>query len=292
MNTPSTLLLKTIYGNLSFLLIFTFNLAQADVSHVIIFKDGSTKVTLIDSISADSIHYKDYDTNTFHRVSLNKVYFVYNDFQRIFYTSPSLHRRLTELEERGGYLVTHEEDTLHYHRIRFDRQMIRPMTYLYTKTDSLIPVEFLNVHFVRSDLSVMEKSVRKGFYSSLALFVSASFLEIISGWNAKTKNDPIFSMNSLLKFAAVAKDETLDLMPKITPFSIKKTGTQYSTMNLVVPISTMGWMVYDLYYDRRTHYIVPTDRMIQFPRSMGHLSLKIKIINQFNRIKSFITPNR
>ncbi len=253
---------------------FLINILFADVSHVIVFTDGSTQVSLIDSITTDSLFYQNYDTQDYQTISLKNVYFIYNDFQRLFYTSPSFHRRLDLLEERGGHLVTNLRDTLYYNRIRFDRQMIRPVAYLYTETDSLISVEFLSIHHIRSDLSIMETSVRKGFYSSLGVFATATLFDILTGWIDATKNAPLLSMDSFLHLAATTKNEGLDIAPKFTPISIDKTGTQYSSMNLLIPLSTMGWMAYDLYFDRRTHYFVPEKRTEQFPRSMNHFTLR------------------
>ncbi len=272
------------------LLVLCMNLLHADVSHVIVFTDGSTTVGLIDSMSTDSIHFRNYDSNKLDRISLKNIYFIYNDFQRLFYVSPFLNHRLDLLEERGGYLITNESDTISYHRVQFDRQMIRPMAYLYTETDSLIPVEFLSIHHIRSDLSVMENSVRNGFYSSLALFTTATVIEILSGWLNETKGESRFSMSSVKAFGASAKDESFDLVPKFKLLSIHKTGTQYSTINFTIPAATMGWMVYDLYFDRRTHYFTPFDRTDRFPRKMTYYTLKTWIKYQTDQLKQYL-PN-
>lgn len=269
------------------ILILSANLLFADVSHVIVFTDGSTTVGLIDTLSTDSIYFTNYDSNERDSCSLNKVYIIYNDFQRVFYVSSFLNHRLDLLEERGGYLVTNKQDTLSYARIRFDRQMIRPMAYLYTDTDSLISVDFLSIHHIRSDLSVMENSVRNGFYSSLTFFATVTVYDIFSTWLDQTKGDPRLSMKSMLVFANTAKDESFDLTPRFTPLFLKKTGPQYSTMNFVIPFSTMAWMGYDLYFDRRTHYFTPSDRSDRFPRDMTYFTLKSWVKHNTQRIKHF-----
>jgi len=274
------------------LLFLLITILSADVSHVIVFTDGTTQIGLIDSMTIDSLYYENYDTQADQTISLKNVYFIYNDFQRIFYTSPSFHYRLDLLEERGGHLVTNSLDSLHYARVRFDRQMIRPVAYLYTETDSLIPVEFLSIHHIRSALSIMEASVRKGFYSSLGVFATATLFEILTGWIDATKDMPFISMDSFLQLAVTTKNEGLDIAPKFTPVSINQTGTQYSSMNILIPLSTMGWMAYDLYFDKRTHYFVPDNRIERFPRSMYYFTLRRWINKYWTEAKQSVIPEK
>ena len=164
------------------LLLFTLTFSKAEVKDVIVFFDGSTAIALIDSIEFDSLKYIDRDTGDTLRIAKKEAYFVYNDFGRMFYYSPSSYLRMEFLEEYGGYIRTVNEDTIYYDRIYFDRKMIRPKVALYNENEDLpfIKLPFQDIHFVRADGSILKKSVRNGFYTSLMSFSIATVLKINS----------------------------------------------------------------------------------------------------------------
>ena len=154
-----------------FLLLF-LTFSKAEVKDVIVFFDGSTAIALVDSIEFDSLKYIDHDSGDTLRIAKKEAYFVYNDFGRMFYYSPSSYLRMEFLEEYGGYIRTVYEDTIFYDRIYFDRKMIRPEVALYQENDELpfMKLPFQDIHFVRANGSVLKKSVRNGFYTSLLSF--------------------------------------------------------------------------------------------------------------------------
>ena len=127
-------------------------LGKAEVKDVIVFFDGSSAIALVDSIEFDSLKYIDRDTGDTLRIAKKEAYFVYNDFGRMFYYSPSSYLRMDFLEEYGGYIRTVHEDTLFYDRIYFDRKMIRPQVALYQENEDL-PLQ--NYHFKIYILSVL-----------------------------------------------------------------------------------------------------------------------------------------
>ena len=49
---------------------------------------------------------------------------------------------------------------------------------------------------------------------------------------------------------------------------LSSAGQQYQSVTVILPLSTIGWMVYDLYFDKRTHYFRPLIREDSFPHSM------------------------
>ena len=110
-------------------------LVKAEVKDVIVFFDGSSAIALVDSIEFDSLKYIDRDTGDTLRIAKKEAYFLYNDFGRMFYYSPSSYLRMDFLEEYGGYIRTVPEDTLFYDRIYFDRKMIRPQVALYQENE-------------------------------------------------------------------------------------------------------------------------------------------------------------
>ena len=254
------------------LLLLLPSLGKAEVSNIIVFFDGSTAITLIDSVEFDSLKYIDRDSGDTLRIAKKKAYFVYNDFGRMFYYSPSSYLRMKFLEEYGGFVRMVDGNTIFYDQILFDKKMIRPHVALYQKGDDLpfTKVPFQDIHFVRADGSVLRKSVRNGFYTSIGSFTVSMLLQIYSK----------FSTSGQLIKAVVNGVNTI--MPGFPP---EKTGSQYHSLTFFTPAATMAWMMIDLIFDRRTQYFRPLEREKEYPRSMYKFSIKVIFNRQIEKIQ-------
>ena len=254
-----------------FLLLF-LTFSKAEVKDVIVFFDGSTAIALVDSIEFDSLKYIDRDNGDTLRIAKKEAYFVYNDFGRMFYYSPSSYLRMEFLEEYGGYIRTVYEDTIFYDRIYFDRKMIRPEVALYQENEELpfMKLPFQDIHFVRANGSVLKKSVRNGFYTSLLSFSIATLLKI----NSRYKETEAFG--------SAAWSGIKSILPGFTPL---ENGKQYHSFTFITPSATISWMLFDLVFDRRTQYFRPLEREINFPRSMYKFSINTIINRQIEKIQ-------
>ena len=254
------------------LLLFTLTFAKAEVKDVIVFFDGSTAIALIDSIEFDSLKYIDRDTGDTLRIAKKEAYFVYNDFGRMFYYSPSSYLRMEFLEEYGGYIRTVNEDTIYYDRIYFDRKMIRPEVALYHENEDLpfIKLPFQDIHFVRADGSILKKSVRNGFYTSLMSFSITTVLKI----NSKYRDGAFFG--------SAVWSGVKSILPGFKPL---ENGKQYHSFTFITPSATITWMLFDLIFDRRTQYFRPMERDIIFPRSMYKFSINTILNRQIEKIQ-------
>ena len=254
------------------LLLLLPSLGKAEVSNIVVFFDGSTAITLIDSIEFESLKYIDRDRGDTLRIAKKKAYFVYNDFGRMFYYSPSSYLRMNFLEEYGGFVRMVDGNTIFYDQILFDKKMIRPHVALYQEGDDLqfTKVPFQDIHFVRADGSVLRKSVRNGFYTSIGSFTVSMLLQIYSKFNAS---------GQLIK-AVVNGVNTI--MPGFPP---EKTGSQYHSLTFFTPAATMAWMMVDLIFDRRTQYFRPLERQKEYPRSMYKFSIKVIFNRQIEKIQ-------
>ena len=249
------------------------SLGTAEVRNIIVFFDGSTAITLIDSIEVDSLKYIDRDNGDTLRIAKKEAYFVYNDFGRMFYYSPSSYLRMEFLEEYGGFVRLVNGDTIYYDEILFDRKMIRPRVALYQLGEDLpfIKVPFQDIHFVRANGSVLRKSVRNGFYASAASFTLATLFQIYSQYD---------ETGLLVRSAWVGVKK---ILPGIGP--LKETGTQYHSFTFITPVSTIAWMVFDIIFDRRTQYFRPLEREKKYPRSKYKFSIKTIINRQIEKIQ-------
>ena len=240
--------------NLTLLLtvIFSFSAGNAaNVQHVIMFNDGQSRIGLIDSMDYDAVHYFDIDEQRQVTLSMDEVYFIYEDLNKSFYFSPSFFDRLAFAEERGGYLITVQNDTLVYDQITFNSNLKNPLALLYLSNGGFSTVPILDIHAVRVDKTAIEHSVRKGARTAGYGFMISMYFQL--------KNSFSNASNYLPKFVQSSN------------------GKQYQSITFLFPAITMGWMTYDLIVDKRTSYIRPLQRGDQFPRSMFVFSLKRKI---------------
>ena len=249
------------------------SLGTAEVRNIIVFFDGSTAITLIDSIEFDSLKYIDRDNGDTLRIAKKEAYFVYNDFGRMFYYSPSSYLRMEFLEEYGGFVRLVNGNTIYYDEILFDRKMIRPRVALYQLGDDLpfTKVPFQDIHFVRANGSVLRKSVRNGFYASAGSFTLATLFQIYSKYG---------ETGLLVRSAWIGVKK---ILPGIGP--LKETGTQYHSFTFITPVATIAWMVYDIIFDRRTQYFRPLERQEKYPRSMYKFSINTIINRQIEKIQ-------
>ena len=254
------------------LLLLLPSLGTAEVRNIVVFFDGSTAITLIDSIEFDSLKYIDRDSGDTLRIAKKKAYFVYNDFGRMFYYSPSSYIRMEFLEEYGGFVRMVNGDTIYYDQILFDKKMIRPHVALYQGGNDLpfTKVPFQDIHFVRADGSVLRKSVRNGFYTSIGSFTVNMLLQIYSEYNE----------SGLLIKAMV--NGVNNIMPGFPP---EKTGAQYHSLTFFTPAATVAWMIFDIIFDRRTQYFRPLEREKIYPRSMYKFSINAIINRQIEKFQ-------
>jgi len=248
------------------------SLGTAEVRNIVVFFDGSTAITLIDSIEFDSLKYIDRDSGDTLRIAKKKAYFVYNDFGRMFYYSPSSYLRMEFLEEYGGFVRMVNGDTIYYDQIIFDKKMIWPYVALYQEGNVLpfTKVPFQDIHFVRADGSVLRKSVRNGFYTSIGSFTVNMLLQIYSE----------YSKSGLLIKAMV--NGVNNIMPGFPP---EKTGAQYHSLTFFTPAATVAWMIFDIIFDRRTQYFRPLEREKIYPRSMYKFSINVIINRQIEKFQ-------
>lgn len=240
------------------------------LKEVVVYTDGTSSVGLIDSLTTDSVYFNDFDTQTSQVKPLKGVYFIYNSFGKLLYMSRSFQDRLTQIEERGGMAITTEGDTLWYDRAAFNHNMLDPKALFYQEGVKYPRiVSLLDLQLVRSDASVMEYSVRNGFRMSMGLFLFSAALETWFGYrDRKTKETTFFQ--GLKIMGAEAGTNINRFLPKPV---LSKTGHQYQSLTFLVPVGTMAWMIYDIYFDKRSHYLVPTQRTTPYPRDMFIFSL-------------------
>ena len=240
----------------------TFCFCQNDVKHIVMNLDGTSIVGLIDSMNTESVFIAPEDRSEQQSILLNDVYYIYNSLGKLYFISPNYKDRLGLIEERSGFLITVEGDTLYYTAIEIDRRMDEPFVYLATSESELgYKLSLFDVHLIRIDASYMENSVRRGAITGVCLVLTGLSLQTLSNYSDGVPSDATFGTK--LYSLGIALGQTISNFLPLNP-----PGTQFHSVTLIFPLSSIGWMVYDYIYDKRTHYFRPLIREDSFPHSM------------------------
>ena len=70
---------------------------DTDVSHVIIDHKGNSIIALVDSMDLDNVYYTEKIDNKSSTIDIDKVYFIYNDFDRVYHYDWSYYENLRRI---------------------------------------------------------------------------------------------------------------------------------------------------------------------------------------------------
>ena len=247
-----------------------------DVNHVIIDHKGNSIVGIIDSIDLDNVYYKSNLSMDEKTKSLNKVYYIFNDYDRIFHYDWSFYENMRRIRNRPGELITIYNDTIKYKSIDFTENMIEPEILINGVNDTSFYIPMLKTYKIKTDFSIMEYSVSRGFWYSFSAFILGAAIDV------KFKREPD------RRYIPNVWDQYNDLLPKVKSLGIKSTGSQFSSLSYLIPISVLISMGYDIYKDKRSFYFHPIKRKEDYPRSMYVFSFK-NIVGKFisKRVRKF-----
>lgn len=276
---------RMIRSVLSYTVFISLCFCQNNVQHIVMNLDGTSAVGLIDSMNTESIFITAEGTVEQTIYPLKDIYYIYNSFGKLYYTSPNYEDRLNIIEERSGFLVTIDEDTIDYTSIEIERRMDKPYVYLTTEEKTLDhKLSLFDVHFIRIDASYMEHSVRRGCITGACIMLTGLAMQTLSHYGDRKKNLPedatLFQKSKTM--GGALGTSIMNFIP-----GLSSAGQQYQSVTVILPLSTIGWVVYDYIYDQRTHYFRPLIREDSFPHSMYWFN-PWRIVK--NKIKEKIVP--
>ena len=239
--------MKLIFGILIFYsLTFAKNGKDTDVKHMIVLFNGKTIVGYVDSLDVANVYYRLSDSLEPLKLSTWKVYYIYNDFNRVFYYSLSFKENMQRVSNRPGKLFTIDGDTIQYQSILANDDFFKPQFLITTAPDKSIYYSMLDVEKVVTDYSVLEYSVERGAaYSSY-----------------------LFGLAFLIDF------RIKDFLPQLKFFGMNKTGVTYESFVTLIPGATISSLIWDLWKDKRSFYFTPIFEQKKFGRNMYIGSLK------------------
>jgi len=235
--------------------------ANTDVNHIIVYLNGETETVLIDSLNKDWIYYKPNQFDESKIVSTEKVYFIYNDFNRMFYYGWHLKTNMNNIEHRTGHMITVNNDTIPYKDIQFNYHMIKPEMLVTAPNDTAFYVPFLDIRKVESDFTILEYGAQRGFVWSSALFF------LFKGFSS-------------------------DFIPQMSIIGVDSTGSTYPWVSYMVPLSVYSTMIWDYYFKKNTIYFNPNMENVHYGRSMYIFSLSHIITSKKMRLWRRFTKSK
>jgi len=219
---------------------------DTDVKHMIVYFSGKTVIGLIDSINFGGVYYKEENSSFQEYIPLWKVFYIYNDFDRVFHYSWSFYENMRRINMSSGTIFTIHNDTIKYSQIKVNNNMIRPELYVIKEKEHTELIPLLHVEKIITDFSIMEFSVERGFRLSSTVFLTSLLFDM----------------------------RIKDFLPKMEYLGLKKTGVTYESLVHFVPLATFSTMMYDYITDKRTFYFTPILSDKKFGRNMYVFSIR------------------
>ena len=242
-----------------FIFIVTRGIADSldtDVNHVIIDHKGNSIIALIDSIDLDRVYYKKKNSAENSTMDIDKVYFIYNDYDRIYHYDWSYYENLRRITNRTGKIITLDNDSISFNNIEFSANRIFPEILVHGTNDTSFYMPALDVYKIQTDYSIMHYAAERGFWYSFSSFILSAAIETRQKWDKSRR------------FSPQVWDQYNDLLPAINFLNRKPTGVTYASVSYIIPLSVVGSMLWDIYKDKRSFYFHPLEKDTQYPRTM------------------------
>ena len=237
--------------------------SNSDVSHIILTYKGSSIDCVIDSMGYEYIYFLEKDSVELDSIKLKKIFYIFNNYNKVFYYSWSFEENIRRIQNRTGTLITSKNDSIKFIDILFFKDMIKPEIFLKIGKEKSQFVSLLEVEKIETDFSVLHYAVKRGFYYPLSLFILSTVIEINSDVS-----------NGARIFPAASKQFD-DLMPYINYSGWPSgSGSNYQAFTTIIPISVMSTMIYDVLLKKNIFYFNPVFKGKTFDRSMYVFSLR------------------
>ena len=235
---------------------------DTDVSHVIVDHKGNSIIALVDSMDLNTVYYTNKSDNKVSTIDIDKVYFIYNDFDRVYHYDWSYYENLRRITNRTGEIITLTNDSISFKDIEFSSNRIFPEVLVLGTNDTSFYIPALDVYNIQTDYSIMQYAVERGFWYSFTTFILSAALDTRLKWDKSRR------------FSPQVWDQYNDLLPALNIIGAKTTGVTYASVSYIIPISVVGSMLWDIWKDKRSFYFHPLEKNKPYPRTMYVFSPK------------------
>ena len=235
---------------------------DTDVNHVIIDHRGNSITAIIDSIDLDRVYYKNKIDNEPSQIDIRKVYFIYNEYDRIYHYDWSYYENLRRITNRTGKIITLDNDSISFNNIEFSSNRIFPEILVHGTNDTSFYMKSLDVYKIQTDYSILHYAAERGFWYSFSSFILSAAIDTKIKWDKDRR------------FSPQVWDQYNDLLPAINILDRKPTGVTYASVSYIIPLTVLGSMLWDIYKDKRSFYFHPLEKDTPYPRTMYVFSPK------------------
>ena len=248
-----------------FIFFFAFCYADStdtDVNHVIIDHKGNAIQAIIDSIDLDNVYYQDKSKKKSESMDIDRVYFIFNDFDRVYHYDWSYYENMRRITNRSGKIITLDNDSINFKNIEFSSNRISPEILVHGTNDTSFYMKSLEVYKIQTDYSILHYAAERGFWYSFSAFILSAALDTRLKWDNSRR------------FAPQVWDQYNDLLPAVNFLNLGPTGVTYASVSYLIPLSVLVSMLWDIYSDKRSFYFHPIEKDTPYPRTMYVFSPK------------------
>ena len=248
-----------------FIFFFAFTYADSsdtDVNHVIIDHKGNSIQAIIDSIDLDNVYYQSKLKKEPEVIDIDKVYFIFNDFDRVYHYDWSYYENLRRITNRTGKIITLDNDSINFKDIEFSSNRISPEILVHGTNDTSFYMKSLEVYKIQTDYSILHYAAERGFWYSFSAFMLSAAIDTRIKWDDSRR------------FAPQVWDQYNDLLPALKFLNLGPTGVTYASVSYLIPLSVLTSMLWDIYKDKRSFYFHPLEKDTPYPRTMYVFSPK------------------
>ena len=242
-----------------------------DVQHIIVKYNGESIVGYIDSIGYDLLYYTPKDSADTDSMHLRHVYYAYNNYKKIFHYSWSFMENIRMMVDRPATLFTSSGDTIQLNKVRFRPDMLQPEVFIQDTSYKSELISLFDIEKINTDYSIMEFSVKRGFFYSFYSFLIVTALNTILNIEEGRKIPQIWNQFD-------------ELLPRLSLVGLRDTGKAYESLSFVIPTSVLLSMIYDVWKNKNEFYFTPLIEEEKFERSMYVFSFKHITKTQLSRI--------
>ena len=242
-----------------------------DVQHIIVKYNGESIVGYIDSIGYDLLYYTPKDSADLDSIHLRHVYYAYNNYKKIFHYSWSFMENIRMMVDRPATLFTSKGDTILLNKVRFRPDMLQPEVFIQDTSSKSELISLFDIEKINTDYSIMEFSVKRGFFYSFYSFLIVTALNTILNMEDGRKIPQIWNQFN-------------ELLPRLSLVGLRDTGKAYESLSFVIPTSVLLSMTYDVWKNKNEFYFSPLIEEKKFERNMYVFSFKHITKTQLLRI--------
>jgi len=248
-----------------FIFFFAFCYADStdtDVNHVIIDHKGNAIQAIIDSIDLDNVYYQNKGKKKSESMDIDRVYFIFNDFDRVYHYDWSYYENIRRITNRSGKIITLDNDSINFKNIEFSSNRISPEILVHGTNDTSFYMKSLEVYKIQTDYSILHYAAERGFWYSFSAFILSAALDTRLKWDNSRR------------FSPQVWDQYNDLLPAVNFLNLGPTGVTYASVSYLIPLSVLVSMLWDIYKDKRSFYFHPIEKDTPYPRTMYVFSPK------------------